>query len=175
MVSAEPGRLLGTDVTGNGTFTTTGGGATVNAAGTYTAEFQVNPTAAGTFTAGSGWGASNTYNWIAINGKLSGTIQSNPSGNLMTTTISIVRNDYYTSPPIIQIQNIPSGATGGFDPTGGLTLKSNGRIRNNIPFVITNPGAGFSPLHRHLYSQQVQPQQVELHLTIPNCRVLAGL
>ena len=142
MLTASPG-VLGTDVTGNGTFTTTGGGASVNATGNYTAEFELSSTTAGTFTPGSGWGHGITYNWIAITGKASGTISSS-GGGLDAATVSVVRNDFYTNSPTIQVQNIPSGASGGFDPTGGLILKSQGQLRFDQPFAITNAGAGFT-------------------------------
>ena len=93
MLTAQPA-ALGRDITGNGTFTTSGGGATVNAQGTYTAEFELTTTTGGTFTPGSGWGQNVTFNWIAATGKASGTISSNASQVLDPATITIVRNDF---------------------------------------------------------------------------------
>ena len=151
MLSAQPG-ILGQDFTANGTFTTTGGGASVNAQGTYKVEFELTTTTAGTFQAGSGWGASQTYNWAAITGKASGIIQSDGGGSLDPSTISIVRNDYYESSPTIRITASGGGGSGGFDPTGGLQLEAQGQLKFGEPFTITNAGIGFTSNPGFLFS-----------------------
>lgn len=150
LLDARPANL-GHDITGNGTFTTSGGGATVNATGSYNAEFELTATTGGTFTPGSGWGNFVTYNWIAMQGKASGTITSG-YGGLNNATVTIVRNDFYTSPPQIQIQNIPAGATGGFDITNSLVLATNGRLKFDESFTITNPGKGFTSQPGFIFS-----------------------
>lgn len=146
---------LGTDVTGDGTFTTSGGGATINATGTYKAEFLLTPVAAGSPTIGSGWGNQQTYVWVAIDGNARGTIKSTPSGGLDFTQTQINTNDYYRTSPVITISSPPSGATGGYDPVGGLTLATVGQLEFGQTFVITNPGEGFTSVPDFIFSTSV--------------------
>ena len=134
---------LGSDVTGNGTFTTSGGGATTNAVGTYKAEFRITATAAAGFTPGSGWGTSRTYNWEAATGRAAGTIQSNVSGALDPSTIVFTGTYFYETAPDITITNPRSGATGGFG-SPGLQLQTAGQIKFGEPFTISNAGSGFT-------------------------------
>ena len=148
---------LGYDLTGNGTWTTTGGGGS-GANGTYVASFEVDlaatiaatPATSGTYPAPS---SGNTITWAAATGRLKGTITRLFSGELDPATITITRNDTYTSPPLIEINaTLNNSGTGGVPLTIIPGLKTVGQLAFNQALGLSFGGSGYTSQPTFVFS-----------------------
>lgn len=149
LASARPANL-GNDVTGNGTFTTSGGGATTNATGTYLAAFPIiNVKVDPAGVSPTGWGTSKRYDWETNPAGARGTVDSDSNGILDLTTGSsfVITSDSGFAAGVVPTINIlkrPSGAKDGIDPAQNFIMNTAGKLKFNQQFVITNPGSGFT-------------------------------
>jgi hypothetical protein len=145
---------LGNDLTGNGTWTTTGGGGT-GANGAYSAAYEVNSAATKAATVATNGvyaapASGNKITWAATTGRLAGTIDRDAgTGKLDPTTIIITRNDAYVSIPFIDINStLNSGTALTINPV----LETIGRLAFNISFSISDGGTGYTSAPTFVFS-----------------------